>query len=59
MVCRMLDADHYRQQAAKMREFAAGAETDRLREQFLSLAAEYEKLAERADARGGDGRPSN
>jgi hypothetical protein len=47
----MLDADHYRQQAAKMREIASSAETDSLREQLLALAAEYEKLAERATAR--------
>ena len=40
----MIDADHYRRQAAKMREFAEGAETPTLREQFLNLAAEYEKL---------------
>lgn len=46
----MLDHEHYRQQAAKMREFASGAEAEDLREQFLALAAEYEKLAERASA---------
>jgi hypothetical protein len=50
----MQDADHYRQQAAKMREFASRAEAESLREQFLALAAEYEKLAERAEARRAD-----
>ncbi len=44
-----LDADHYRQQAAKMREFASSAKAENLHEQFLALAAEYEKLAERTE----------
>ncbi len=47
----MLDAVHYREQAAQMRRFAAGADTTELREQFLKLAAEYDKLATRAHER--------
>ncbi len=47
----MLDAGHYREQAAQMRRFAAGADTTELREQFLKLAAEYDKLAARAQDR--------
>jgi hypothetical protein len=47
----MLDADHYREQAAKMREFAATEPNDAMREKLLRLAAEYDKLATRAEAR--------
>jgi hypothetical protein len=44
-------AAHYREQAAKMREFARTAPTDTIRDQFLNLAAEYDTLAKRAATR--------
>jgi hypothetical protein len=44
-------AAHYRQEAAKMRKFAESATDSVVRNQLLELAAEYDKLAERADAR--------
>jgi hypothetical protein len=47
----MLDADHYRDQAKLMRRFAEEAPNPDMCEQFLNLAAEYNKLAERAEAR--------
>ena len=47
----MLTAAHYREEAAKMRKFASEAATDTIRDQFLKLAAEYDKLAQRAEAR--------
>ncbi|HZB91008.1 MAG TPA: hypothetical protein VE397_06180 [Stellaceae bacterium] len=47
----MLDADHYREQAAQMRKFAAEALNESMRAQFLNLAAEYDKLVKRAQAR--------
>jgi len=47
----MLDADHYREQAVQMRRFAEEAPSESMRAQFLNLAAEYDKLAQRAEAR--------
>jgi hypothetical protein len=47
----MLDADHCREQAAQMRKFAAEAPNEATREKFLNLAAEYDKLAARAEVR--------
>jgi hypothetical protein len=41
-------AAHYREQAAKMRLFASEAKDPAAREEFLKLAAEYDKLAKRA-----------
>ncbi len=42
---------HYRQQAGEMRALAERAANPGLRNQLLELAAEYEKLAERAETR--------
>jgi hypothetical protein len=44
-------AAHYREQADKMRDFAKTAPNDSICDQFLKLAAEYDKLAKRAEAR--------
>jgi hypothetical protein len=46
----METAAHYRQAAAKMRALADTAANPALRSQYLALAAEYEKMAGRAEA---------
>ncbi|HWI28283.1 MAG TPA: hypothetical protein VN668_15015 [Stellaceae bacterium] len=47
----MLDAQHYRAHATQMRKFAAEAPNPTMREECLRLAAEYDKLADRASER--------
>jgi hypothetical protein len=49
-VASMETAAHYRQEAAKMRALANRTDNLHFRSQYLELAAEYEKLAERAEA---------
>ena len=51
----MIPASHYREQAAKMRKFAEEAANEPTREQLLKVAAEYEKLAKRAEQREANG----
>lgn len=41
-------ARHYREQAANMRMFAESAPDDAMRQKFLDLAADYDKLVQRA-----------
>jgi len=48
-----MDAAGYRARAAEMRRFAEQEHNPTLREQFLGLVAEYEKLAARAEKRAG------
>jgi hypothetical protein len=45
----MAKAAHYRDQAATLRKFAESAPDDAMRHKFLELAADYDKLAKRAD----------
>jgi hypothetical protein len=45
----MANAAHYRDQANTMRMFAASAPNEAMRQMFLDLAAEYDKLAKSAD----------
>jgi hypothetical protein len=45
----MATAAHYRDQAATLRKFAESAPDDLMRQKFLELAADYDKLAKRAD----------
>ena len=42
------DPDHWRKRAAEMRKLASDIEDRTMKENMLRLAAEYEKLAERA-----------
>jgi hypothetical protein len=42
-------AKHYREQAATMRMFAESAPDDAMRQKFLDLAADYDKLVQRAE----------
>jgi hypothetical protein len=43
------DAAFYRQRAAHMRAQAERAETDQLRVSYLTIAADWERLAEQAE----------
>ena len=45
----MASAAHYQDQVATMRKFAEGAPNDAMRQMFLELAADYDKLAKRAE----------
>ncbi len=38
-------AAHYREQAAKLREFAAGELVEEVRERLIAVADQYEELA--------------
>jgi DNA-binding ferritin-like protein len=51
------DAASYRTKAAEMRRYAAEARDAGTRQQFLDVAAQYEKLAWRAEERGAVSRP--
>jgi hypothetical protein len=53
----MENAAHYRGEAARMRKFAESAANPGIRNQLLELAAEYDKLAERAEARARKPKP--
>jgi hypothetical protein len=44
-------AEHYRQQASKLRQMAATCDMPVLRQELLDLAGQYDVLAERAEAR--------
>ena len=46
-----LDADHWRTRAAEMRELAEQMTNDLARSSLLRIAADYEKAADRAEAR--------
>ena len=47
----MSDAELYRQRAAHLRRFAEEAPNRAVRDQFLSVAAQYDKLVQRAEQR--------
>jgi hypothetical protein len=46
---RKSSARHYREQAATMRMFAQSAPDDAMRQKFLDLAADYDKLVQSAE----------
>lgn len=48
------DATSYRNKAAEMRRFAQDARDTTSRQQFLDVAAQYDKLAQRAEDRAQD-----
>jgi hypothetical protein len=53
----LTDPEHWLKNAAEMRAFAALAASGENKESLLKIAAEYEKLAQRAARRStGDGR---
>jgi len=56
---KMASAAHYRDQAAMMRKFAESAPDDAMPQKFLELAADYDKLAKRADDRLQNRRPGS
>jgi len=41
-------AEHYQQQAARLREMAAAESAGDLKDKLLELASQYDRLAERA-----------
>jgi hypothetical protein len=53
MATLLFDGEHWRQKAAEMRAAADGTTESAEREIFRRLAADYEHLAVRADARAG------
>jgi hypothetical protein len=44
-------AEHYRAQSSKLRAMAATCDVPQLKQELLDLAAQYDRLAERAEAR--------